>query len=706
MNWKASTALVPFALSIGLAAPAEARVTSINITSSVPAYGGASFGSVGQYTMVTGIANGEVDPKDPLNAIIQDIALAPRNAKGMVEYSTNFQVLMPSDPTKSNKTMWFDISNRGNILSLRFFHIGTSANLPQGDGFLEKQGLIMVWAGWQADLLPAPHTHKDRPVDRLTMVKVPDATENGQPITGPVRAEWTILRPTSTLGITESRYNNDTRGYPTVTLDNKGLNLTARRTQEGPKETIPNSDWAFADCTDTPFPGKPNAYKVCMKNGFDTDHIYELVYTGKDPTVMGLGFAAIRDVGSFFRFADKDDKGVANPLKGQIKYAHVTGQSQTGRTLLNFLQLGFNQDEQKRQVYDGAMPMLAVVGDYINIRFSQPGRSSPDQSAEKQFPASEMPTTYGDLDDDFGGIKGGLLSRCRTSNTCPKIFHAITDAEYWQFTGRSSTTDALGTRDVDIPDNVRVYHMAGAQHGGFDPASPVPTSTGICEQLPNLNSYTYSARAMMVNLQQWVAAGTPPPNSTYARISDGTLVALEKLNFPKLPGVTGPEGKAGSETGVYNTRVVYNRGPRFNTQDLSGIVDIEPPMLIKQYPPFVPKVNADGNPIDGVQTAILKAPFGTYTGWNVRSPGNRAGDACTTTGSFVPFPVLAAERKASSDPRLSLEERYTNTAGYTKAVSAGVNELVKNRWMLPSDAEHAIKTATGWFTTTAKGKLQ
>ena len=707
MNWKMSkaAAFAPFALAFGLAAPADARVSSITISSSMPAYGGATFGTVGKYQIVTGIANGEVDPKDPRNAIIQDIELAPRNAKGMVEYSTNFQVLMPADISKSNHTMWFDISNRGNILSLRFFNIGTSETKPEGDGFLEKQGLILVWAGWQADLLPQASTRNDLPFKRVSMVSVPNATDKGKPITGLVRSEWTVLEPSSTQGITASRYNMDTRGYPTVTTDNKGLELTARVNQESPRTTIPNTEWAFADCAKVPFPGTPDPLKVCLKNGFDTNHMYELVYTGKDPIVMGLGLAAIRDVASFLRFATKDDKGTPNPVAGQIKYAHVTGQSQTGRTLLNFLHLGFNEDEQGRKVYDGAMPMLAVVGDYINIRFSQPGRSSPDQSAEKQFPASEMPTTYGELNDALGGQKGGLLTRCRKSNTCPQIFHAMTDSEYWQFTGRSSTTDALGTRDVEIPQNVRIYHMAGTQHGGYEPAAPVPIKTGICEQLPNLNTYTYTARALMTELQQWVANGTTPPASRYARIDDGTLVPFDTFKFPVPPGVTGPEGKAGSETGVYNTRIVFDRGPRFNSEDLSGIVDIEPPRVVSIYPPFVPKVDADGNPIDGLRTPVLAAPFGTYTGWNVRLPGQRMGDACTTTGSFIPFPVLMSDRTASGDKRLSLQERYTNKAGYVKAVTAGVNDLVKNRWMLASDADGAVAVASGWFTEVTKGKL-
>ncbi len=688
--------------------PAEARVSTITITSTVPAYGGASFGTVGQYELVTGIAYGEVDPREPRNAIIQDIALAPRNAKGMVEYATNFQILMPRDKSKSNQTLWFDIANRGNV-GINRFNIGGSEARPEGDGFLEKQGLIMAWAGWQADLVPAPTpARKDVPSPRITMVSVPIATDNGKPVTGVVRSEWTFRDPpNATQDIGASSYNSNTIGYPSVTVDNKGLTLTKRVNQYGPRTTVPNNEWAFADCTKAPFPGTPDPMKVCLKNGFDTNHIFELVYTAKDPRVMGLGLAAIRDVGSFLRYAVRDDKGTANPLAGQIKHTHFTGASQTGRLLRTYLHLGFNEDEQGRRVYDGALPLIAGVGDFINIRFSQPGRTSPDSWAEKHFPAQDMPTTYGELDDSLSGTKTGILTRCQKTNTCPKLFHAVTDTEYWQFTARSNTTDALGKRDVEIPDSVRIYHMAGNQHGTHSPSSPLPTEVGICEELPNANTYTYTIRALMVHLQQWVATGAAPPPSGYPRVADATLVPYEKFVFPKIPGVVGTEGKpiAGSETGVYNTRIVFDRGPRFNAQDLSGIIDTEPPRVVAIYPPLVPQIDADGNAVGGVRSPVLQAPLGTYTGWNVRRAGFGEGDACSTSGSYIPFPVTAADRVAAGDPRPSLEERYTNRAGYVKTVTAGVSALVRNRWLLASDADHAISTATGWFTEASHGKL-
>ncbi len=80
---------------------AEARITRLEITSvESPAFGGASFDRVGPYERLIGRAYGEVDPKHALNAVIQDIELAPRNARGLVEYSTDVDILKPIDPAQ------------------------------------------------------------------------------------------------------------------------------------------------------------------------------------------------------------------------------------------------------------------------------------------------------------------------------------------------------------------------------------------------------------------------------------------------------------------------------------------------------------------------------------------------------------------------------------------------------------------------------
>jgi hypothetical protein len=679
-------------LALGLAQAAEARVTSITITSIVPAYGGASFGSVGPYQFVTGIANGAVDPADPKNAVIQDIALAPLDAKGRVEYSTNFQILMPVDESKGNHIMLTEIVNRGTELDPSFFNIGVTSSAPAGDGFLENQGLTLVWTGWQADLV-APASNPG-----LVTMSAPIAHyRNGQTITGVVRSEWIVSTPTSTQNILADSSSN-TPGYASVTTSNAGLRLTERVHQNDPKVPIPNSDWAFADCTSTPFPGVPNSQKVCLKNGFDTNHIYELIYTAKDPIVMGLGLAALRDVSAFFHNAATDDSGTANPLAGQITHTLLNGISQSGRLLRTYLDLGFNEDESGKQVFEGMQPHIGSLRNYINVRFSQPGRLAGTQHTEKQYPGPESPLTYQPSFDPLTGQTSGIFDRCTQTGTCPKIVHTMTDIEYWEASGRGDTTDPLGTRDLSLPSNVRIYQFSSNQHGGFSPVAALPTSTGICEQLPDANTYTYNIRALLVALEQWVANGTLPPASLYSRLDHRSLVPLNQIRFPRIPGVTGPAG-------IFNTHIVYYRGPRYDADDLSGIIAIEPPIPLVEYPSLAPQIDVDGNDIDGLRSHILQAPLGTYTGWNVRAAGFSQGDACDLTGSYIPFAATKAQRKASGDPRLSLQERYGSTAGYVAAVTAAVNSLVSQRLMLASDASGAISNATAWFTEASAGRL-
>ena len=674
-------------LLLGLLSPAEARITKITVSSTLPAYGGAAFGSVGAYEFVTGIAFGEVDPGDERNRIIQDIELAPRNARGRVEYSTKFQILKPVDKSKGNHMMLFEIVNRGNELDPGFFNIGVTAANPQGDGFLENQGLTLVWAGWQADLV-APASNPG-----LITMSAPTATQNGQTITGVVRSEWTVNAPVSTQNILAESSSN-TPGYASVTTANAGLTLTMRVHQDDPRTPVPNSDWAFADCTITPFPGVPNARKVCLKNGFDTNHIYELVYTAKDPIVMGLGLAAIRDVASFFHRANSI---AGNPIAGAIHYTLLNGISQSGRLLRTYLNLGFNLDDDGQQVFDGMQPHIGAVENYINIRFSQPGRLAGTQHTEKQYPGPDSPLTYARRLDPLLGEPRGLLDRCTRTNTCPKIIHTMSDIEYWESSGAGDTTDPRGRFDLQQPPNVRIYQFSSTQHGGFSPVAPLPTSTGICEQLPNANTYTYNIRALLVALEEWVAAGRMPPDSRFSLLHDKSLVPVGSVKLPAILGVTGPQG-------IFNTRFAYFRGPQYDTDDISGIIAVEPPTPIAMYPVLAPQVNSDGNDIGGLRSHILQAPLGTYTGWNVRRAGFSQGDACDLTGSYIPFAITKAQRQAG-DTRPSLEERYSSAAGYVNAVTTAVNKLVSERLMLASDAPGAIANATAWFTQASKGML-
>ncbi len=673
---------------LGFTAPTQARITGLSYAVSQP-YGTQSFGSVGQYQQLDGTATGELDPRDPLNAIITDIDLAPKS-HGKVQYSFTFSILMPVDLTKSNHTLFYDIVNRGNKV-VTGWNIGVTSSTPQGDGFLESQGFIMAWSGWEADMLTAP--------GRIQLTAPMAKNRDGSSITGRIVTEYDLSAPASFVPLGGGPFaGNNGRDYPPVSLDNNRPRaiLTERVHQDDPKVPIANSQWNFAVCTSsqvTVSPPDPPQICVNMLNGgmFDTNHIYELTYTAKDPLVDGIGLAAMRDFISFLRYGQP---GLTNPLQGAITYALMHGTSQDGRLARAFLDLGFNQDEQRRQVADGLNPHIGSVRNDINQRFAQAIRGPGLQHEEKLSTAdADAPFTYGDSLDPVSGTWGGLLDRCRQSHTCPKIFHTNTDTEYWQGGMSLDTTDGRG-HDLAIPGNVRIYHFASAQHGGFNPVSPIPTSTGICEYLPDVNPYVYQQRALLIDLQQWVANSTLPPPSRYATFADKTLLPPTKVGFPN--GVF-PTGIAAyptvTFTGLYNTRNLLFWGPRFDADDESGVLAGPPIVLHRPYNIMEPAVDADGNDIDGVRSTTLQAPLGTYMGWNYRRAGFGEGDLCDLTGSFIPFAGTQAQRLADGDPRLSLHERYGNSAGYVAAVTAAANSLVSERFLLPADAANIIAKA-------------
>ncbi len=96
-------------------------------------------------------------------------------------------------------------------------------------------------------------------------------------------------------------------------------------------------------------------------------------------------------------------------------------------------------------------------------------------------------------------------------------------------------------------------------------------------------------------------------------------------------------------------------------------------------PQLVVRVDADGNEVAGIRSPLLMAPLGTYTGWNVTTSGVYKGQLCiggSPIGGFIPFAKTKAERVASGDPRLSLEERYTDHDGYVRAVKTAADTLV------------------------------
>src|SRR5262249_39649706 len=337
---------VAAALLTWAAPPVQARVKKIIIDTKVsPAFDGATFGEAGQYETLAGRIFGEIDPNDPHNTIITDIGLAGKNAKGRVEYIASFFLVKPIDMSKSSHLMWQDVPNRGGRLTI------VAAERNYGD--------VGLSSGWQGD-----NSGNTAPSEKSDYAIVPIAKNpDGSPITGLVMG-----RIVNANGV-DSRpmiVNSNPVPYKPASLDTKKATLTTHASETidgkiGATATIPSSDWAWAKCSaTTPFPGTPDPTQICLKNGFDPKLLYQVVFTARDPYVLGIGFAAFRDAASFFRNATQDDEGTPNPVAKQISWVISRGRSQSGTFLRALVHLGFTEDEANRKVYDGVWPIIAA----------------------------------------------------------------------------------------------------------------------------------------------------------------------------------------------------------------------------------------------------------------------------------------------------------------------------------------------------------
>ena len=663
----------------------DARVTKIVVTTrESPTYNGASFGSVGQYEKLIGTATGEIDPNDRHNAIIQDLQFAPRNANGKVEYTASFTLVKPIDMSKGNGRLFYNINNRGN----RNFPYNIGGD--PGDGFVQSRGFTLLFSGWQGDVVPAANNGNE-------WVRVPTAKNtDGSAITGPVIYRVSnIPAGTNTISFTSVPPGGFTAfPYRPASLD---TTLATAETHSAESETavtgtvtpIASGDWAFADCRTVAFPGTPDPSSICLKNGFDPNLLYQFTFTAKDPPVLGVGLAAMRDVISFFRFESADSAGTANPVANGLAHVFVEGTSQSGNLLKTFIHLGFNEDEQGRMVAEGANPHIAARQTPVNFRFALPGGAG-----TLYEPGSEPVLWWEDYTDVARGrTRAGMLDRCRATGTCPKIVETFGATEFWDLRMGPGLSGTDGATDIPLPSNVRRYYFPGTTHGGGGGAFSASNGTaggagGTCLFQNNPNPEIDSHRAIFMALNDWVITNTEPPPSKYPTIAAGTLVAPTKAatGFPTIPGIPFVDH-------FENTVIQYDFGPNFIYNDMSGVISLEPPTVKQTLPTLVVKVDGDGNEVAGVASLMRQLPLGTYLGWNVVTTGFNKNRICAFTGGFVPFAKTKADRLANNDPRLSLEERYPNFSSFYYRAAAVTNDLVNQGYLLREDGGRMFANA-------------
>lgn len=644
-------------------APAAAQVTRLEIVAREPVASGTSFGAAGPYEVIRGRVHGEVDSADRRNRIIHDLDLAPRNARGRVEYVATFALTKPVDLSKASGVLMYSVVNRGN---------GAPASGPEGH--------ISLVSGWQGDVIPTASNQT---------IAVPVArNRDGSSITGPVLARFVDLPAGATtapirLGSLGGAY------YAPASLDTTRATLTYRasETTAGAATgvgTVPPDQWAFADCRSIPFPGAPDPTRVCVKGGFDPSRLYDLVYTARDPLVLGVGLAATRDIVAFFRHAAAAPDGTPNPIARVVTHSVAIGVSQAGNFIRTFVHLGFNEDLSGRRVWDGVFPYIAARQTPMNFRFAVPGGA-----AGLYEPGSEPAVWWGRYEDKVRGRPAAsLLDRCTTTGTCPKIVEAFGSAEFW---GLRMSPDLVGTdavRDIPLPQTVRRYYMPGTTHGGgaggFEIAQP---AIARCALPQNPNPMADTMRALIAALVDWVVRDVAPPPSRYPTLADGTLVPAtrEAIGFPRIPGVPMVDP---------NPLIDYEFGPGFGYEDMTGAIATQPPVVRRVLPTLVPRVNADGNEVAGIPSVLHQAPLGTYLGWNVTASGFYRGQICGFIGGYVPFAATRDGRLAAGDPRPSLEERYGTAEGYLCVVRRAAASLVEDRYLRPDAAERVVAAAS------------
>ena len=653
-----------------------AEVTRIEITAQAPFAGGKAFGTTGPYVRVAGRFHGELDPTHPANRNIVDIRLAPRNARGKVEYSADFEILRPADPVKGNGTLLYDVNNRGNKRVLHLLNdtpAGNSLATPEsaGDGFLMRHGFTIAWSGWIPGLPNTP---------QLLRLEVPGVAAIEQPVwdeflfNDPAPQE--ILFNAAAARVAQL-------SFPAASLDRARARLTTRNRNDDAPVEIPAAGWEFADSS---------AIRLLPAGtSFRPGVLYQFTYRAKNPPVAGIGYAATRDWISFLRYQQHDAARTANPLgpdgRHQIGVALAHGTSQSGRFLRDFVHQGFNETEDLRIVFEGINPHVASARLYLTHRFAQPNRLYGLGYGFLGYPDASFPFAYEKLRDPKSRREDGLLERCRQRDTCPKVLHTVSSTEYWQGGHSLVTTDAAGETDAVLPENVRVYHFAGTQHV-ITPTMP----RGVCSAPAGGTANVVvdprpAMRALILALDRWVKGGAPPPASVYPTLAEGTLVSASTLKWPTLPRFAVPRAP--------NPMAQFDYGARM----AEGIIDTVPPVPNPfRYRVLVPAIDADGNEIAGLRMPEQAVPTATTTGWSLRgAESGAAGELCYLDGMALPFAKTAAERAATQDPRPSLTERYQDRNGFLSRIRTAAQELQRRGYLLEEDIEKtATRAARSW----------
>ena len=648
MNLFKSLLITTVSLLVSATAPAEIErieITSQNILSD----SNVEF----SYQSISGVVYFTLDPNRDLNGAVVDIAYAPVNDYGLVEYSADFRLLVPSESI-ANKGLLYNVNNRGGSV----FPPERSLSHP-----LSGMGFTYLATGWINELAPR--------AGRLRL-HAPIVGSVQQPITGRVRYEVSTRTTTAKMNIADGGH----LAYEPTVAGFSGASLTRRLYQDDPRVPVERSQFQLEVIEE----GDSNQpiVNLSIAGGFEPGTLYELIYEAQNPVLAGAGMTAIRDLVSAIRFGDDAADELTQLGLPEIESTVAWGNSQSGRLLRQFMYDGFNEDLNGRKVFDGVVPVIAGSGrGMFNNRFAMPTRTN-GQHSNHLYPNDLFPFTYGESTDPFTGRTDSIFGKARGSNTVPKVMHIQTSNEYWVRGGSLPHTNPQGTEDALLPEEVRFYSIGGSQHSSRD-GQPRAATYG---QLPhNPNMWAPIANSLLVAMYDWVANDEAPPASRHPQIADGSLVPAHidgRINsraWNILSGVTHPYAVYMPGFANYGDRWITDR-----------IIDIHPLTTDMYYRTLVPAVNSNNN--DSAKTTVLpplaQVPLATFVPWNLRAVGTGAEKSLARlSGGYIPLPTSMAAAEQASDPRTPIADMYSSFSDYLTQYEAATDSLISEGYLLP-----------------------
>ena len=604
------------------------------------------------YESIFGVAYFTLDPREDLNEAVTDIAYAPVNGDGLIEYAADFRLLIPS-ASVANGGLLYNVNNRG------------------GSSFPPERSLLHPLSGMGFTYLATGWINELSPRDGRLRLHAPIVGSAEQRITGQVRYEVSVGATAEKLNIA----GNGHLAYEPTAAGLASASLTRRLYQDDPRLPVERSQFQLEVVVESD--SNQPIVNLSVAGGFQPGMLYELLYEARNPVLAGAGMAAIRDMVSAIRFGDDAADELSQLGLSDIESTVAWGNSQSGRLLRQFMLDGFNEDLKGRKVFDGVIPVIAGSGyGMFNNRFAMPTRTN-GQHSNHLYPNDLFPFTYGESTDPFTGRTDSILGKARASSTVPKVMHIQTSNEYWVRGGSLPHTNPQGTKDAVLPEEVRFYSIGGSQHGSGSGLPGAATSG----QLPrNPNMWAPIADSLLVAMYDWVANDKAPPASRYPQIADGSLVPAHidgRINsraWNQLSGVTHPEALYTPGFANYGDRWITDR-----------IVDIHPLTTDMYYRTLVPAVNSNNN--DSATTTVLppltQVPLATFVPWNLRAVNTGAEKSLARlTGGYIPLPASMAAAEQASDPRTPIAAMYSSFSDYLSLYESATDLLISEGYLL------------------------